>query len=50
VHIADIARDLRHRRNQETTQAKAIAKIATTAKIVKLKKNSFWPLALSFAS
>jgi hypothetical protein len=37
--IAEIARDLRHRRHRETIQAKAIAKIATTAKIVNLKKN-----------
>jgi len=32
LEIADIARDLRHRRHLKTTQAKAIAKIASTAK------------------
>jgi hypothetical protein len=33
---------------EKTTQARAIAKIATIAKSVNLKKTSSWPLAFSF--
>jgi hypothetical protein len=46
LEIADIARDRRHRRNRKTTQTNAIAKIASTAKIVNLKKTGFWLLAI----